>query len=230
MKTIRTIIIDDERAARQEIIRMLANYPQIIVLAESANADEAESMIELLKPDLIFLDIQMPGRSGFELLETLQFMPQVIFITAFDRYAIKAFEVNAMDYLLKPVRIERFAKAIDKVIENLNHAPQPSVFVRDKGDYHLVKWKDIYLINSVENYASLHFGEKTLLIKKSLNKIEADPDCQMFFRASRGQMFNMDHVSEIKKDNTGMFVQLRSGDVVRISERQGAKFRQLKKG
>ena len=227
MKTIKVLVIDDERGARLELLRMLKGYPQLTVLGEAADADQAELLIKSLRPDLIFLDIQMPGRSGFELLETLDHLPQVIFVTAFDQYAIKAFEVSAMDYLMKPVREERFAKAVGQAIERIGVQDKPSVFLKDRGRYHLIKWKDIQLIESVENYARLWFGKNQVLLKTSLNKLEENPDCRMFFRASRGQMFNMDYIKLVLKEDNTMSVELTTGERVRISERQAAKFRSL---
>ncbi|MDQ0968179.1 two-component system LytT family response regulator [Flavobacterium sp. W4I14] len=227
MRNIRTLIVDDERGARQELIRMLKSYPQVTVLGEAANADEAEQLIGLLKPDLIFLDIQMPGRSGFDLLENLVYVPQVIFVTAFDSYAVQAFEVSAMDYLMKPVREERFKSAIDKAIEKISKDDGTAVFVKDRGKHHLIKWKDVHLIESVENYARLFFGQEHVLLKTSLNKLEENPHCQRFFRASRSILFNLDYIRLVKKGGDGMLVELKTGELVRISERQAIKLRNL---
>ena len=226
MRNIRSLIIDDERGARQELARMLKSYPQVTVLGEAANADEAEQLIRLLKPDLIFLDIQMPGRTGFDLLETLVHVPQVIFVTAFDSYAVKAFEVSAMDYLMKPVREERFKSAMDKTIEKIG-VNDAAVFVKDRSKYHLIKWKDVHLIESVDNYARLFFRQEQVLLKTSLNKLEKNPDCERFFRAGRSILFNLDYISSIKKDEEGMFVELKTGNLIRISERQAVKLRSL---
>lgn len=227
MKTIRTLIIDDERGARQELIRMLKNYPHITVLAEATDADEAENLIGMLKPDLIFLDIQMPGRSGFDLLESLDHLPEVIFVTAFDNFAVKAFEVSAMDYLMKPVREERFKSAIDKAVEKINGGNQASVFVKDRGKHYLINWNDVYLIESVDNYARLFFGQEQVLLKSSLNKLEENPDCMRFFRANRNILFNLDYINQVRKDNGGTLVTLKTGESIRLSERQGIKLRSL---
>lgn len=227
MRNIRTLIIDDERGARKELIRMLKGYPQFTVLGEAANADEAEQLIALLKPDLIFLDIQMPGRSGFGLLENLIQVPQVIFVTAFDHYAVQAFEVSAMDYLMKPVREERFKNAIDKAIEKIGSNEGAAIFVKDKGKHYFIKWKDVHLIESVENYARLFFGGEQVLLKTSLNKLEENQDCQRFFRASRSILFNLDYISSVKKDDNHTLVELVTGEQIRISERQAIKFRNL---
>lgn len=115
MKKIKVVIIDDERLAREELKRALAIYDDFVLVGEAENADSAKDLIESQKPDLIFLDIQMPEKSGFDLLESLDNVPEVLFITAFNQYAVQAFEVNALDYLMKPIREERFSKAIEKV-------------------------------------------------------------------------------------------------------------------
>lgn len=227
MKTIRTLIIDDERGARQELMRMLKNYPHITVLAEAADADEAEQLIAMLKPDLIFLDIQMPGRSGFDLLESLDHLPEIIFVTAFDHFAVQAFEVSAMDYLMKPVREERFKNAIDKAVEKINGDNQASIFVKDRGKHYFIKWNDVYLIESVDNYARLFFGQEQVLLKSSLNKLEENPDCSRFFRANRNVLFNLDYVNLVKKDDEGTLVMLKTGELIRLSERRAIKLRNL---
>ena len=114
MKTYKTLIIDDERLAREEVKRALSNYPEFEVLGEAANAEEAIILIEKERPDLIFLDIHMPEKTGFDLLEELTMVPEVVFTTAYDQYAVQAFEVNALDYLVKPLREERFSKTIER--------------------------------------------------------------------------------------------------------------------
>lgn len=228
MKRIKALIIDDERSARTEIARMLQKFPQVTVVGEAANADEAQDKIAQLKPDLIFLDIQMPGRSGFELLESLEHLPRVIFVTAFDTFALQAFEVSALDYLMKPVREERFAKAVDHAVQQCQGQQDPAVFVKDRGKHFLIKWSTVHLIESMDNYAKLYFGTEQVLLKTSLNKLEENPDCNMFFRASRGQMFNLNYVQSAQKKDNYMSVLLKTGDVVLLSERQGVKFRGLK--
>ena len=112
----RAIIIDDERLARRELNNLLENYPEIEIIDEAVNADDAVEKINRLEPDLIFLDIQMPGKTGFEMLELLDKVPIVIFTTAYDEFAIKAFDVNALDYLLKPIQEDRLKDAIAKIL------------------------------------------------------------------------------------------------------------------
>lgn len=225
MKNIRALVIDDERAARLELLRMLEDYPAITVLGEAANADEAEDIIQSLKPDLLFLDIQMPGRSGFELLESLESVPLVIFITAFDAYAIKAFEVSALDYLMKPVREERFAKAIDQVCKRFMDQAEPRIFIKDRGQYHLIKWKEVHLIESMDNYARLFFGKQSVLFKTSLNQLEEKLDSNMFFRTGRAQLINLNFIERIKQEGSKMSIELTTGELVWLSSRQAIKFK-----
>src|SRR3954462_9241498 len=113
----RALIVDDERLARKELMKLLEEHPSIEVVGEAMNADEADKLIEELNPDLLFLDIQMPGRTGFQLLESLDSVPLVVFTTAYDEFALKAFQVNALDYLLKPIQPERLSETVSKLAE-----------------------------------------------------------------------------------------------------------------
>ena len=170
--SIRTIIIDDERLARNELKKLLQEFSEIEVIDEAANVNEGLEKIEQLSPDLIFLDIQMPGKTGFDLLEELERSPRVIFTTAYDEYALKAFEVNALDYLLKPVEPRRLYDAIQKlhfeeskepasggVIVNRNSllGENDQVFVKDGERCWFVKLNEIRLFESVGNYAKVFF-------------------------------------------------------------------------
>jgi len=229
MKTIRTLVIDDERQARAEMIRMLKAYPQIVVLGEAADAEQGQKMIELLQPDLIFLDIQMPGKTGFEMLESLNHVPQVIFVTAYDSYALRAFEVSALDYLMKPVRSERLDKAINIVTERCQGQFEPAFFIKDKNKLHLIKWSAVELIASEENYVRLFYGEEQVLMKNSLNNLEKNPACALFFRASRDRMFNLNNVASVASTGAKISVTLNSGTTVQLSERQSVRFRNLQK-
>lgn len=229
MKTIRTLVIDDERQARAEMIRMLKAYPQIVVLGEAADAEQGQKMIELLQPDLIFLDIQMPGKTGFEMLESLSHIPQVVFVTAYDTYALQAFEVSALDYLMKPVRSERLDKAINMITERCHGQLEPTFFIKDRNKLHLLKWSAVELITSEENYVRLYYGQEQVLMKNSLNNIEKNPDCAMFFRASRERMFNINYIASVENTGGRISVTLSSGTIVQLSERQSVRFRSLQK-
>lgn len=226
MKKIRAVIVDDERSGRNEIRRLASRYPELVIVGEARDAEEAQELIAKLEPDLLFLDIQMPGRSGFELLGSLERTPQVIFVTAFDQYALKAFEVSALDYLLKPVREERFAKAIEQVRDRSGRNEAQAVFVKDKHRFYFVHWKDVYLIESLDNYARLFFGDKNVLIKSSLAKLESQLTEAGFFRANRAQLVNRHFVKEVvaTPGQPALFL-LQNGERIELSERQWLKFK-----
>lgn len=222
MKKIRVLIVDDERHARVELKRLIATSTILELVGEASNADEAEKLIGILQPELLFLDIQMPGRSGFELLEALQVAPEVIFTTAYDQYAIKAFEVGVLDYLLKPIRDERFVQAIEKIKVKFNTAKlNKKIFVKNNDGYFLVSWETVALIESVENYARIFFEGKRAWIKSSLNQLEKLLDEELFFRCNRTQLINLNYVTEIKTLESGKLgITLSTGELIEVSERR----------
>jgi two-component system, LytTR family, response regulator len=240
----KAIIIDDERLARAELRRLLQEFPEIEVLDEASNADEGISKIEAYNPDLIFLDIQMPGKTGFDLLTELDRTPHVIFTTAYDDYALKAFEVNALDYLLKPVEPKRLADAIQKLNSlehNNNHSHSsyiPSenkslltendqVFVKDGERCWFVKLNEIRLFESVGNYAKVFFGNNKPLILKSLNSLEERLDEKIFFRANRKHIVNLRMIDKIEPYfNGGLLLELKGGEKIEVSRRQTVKFKE----
>jgi len=225
MKKIAVIIIDDERSARNEIRTLLAGYPDFEILAEARNTDEAKALIGEKHPDLIFLDIQMPEGSGFELLESLINVPQVVFVTAFDQYAVKAFEISALDYLMKPVREERFAKAIEQARQKLAAAHEERIFVKDRNQYHFINWNSVFLIESMDNYARLYFDDKKVFLKSSLNQLEQRLNKDVFFRANRAQIINMQFIDKIHTAAGKNHISLKTGDIIEASERQWVKFK-----
>jgi two-component system, LytTR family, response regulator len=225
MKRLKVIIIDDERLAREEIKRHLENHPDFIVIGEAGDADEAQVLINNIHPELLFLDIQMPGRSGFDLLESLDKVPEIIFTTAFDKYAAKAFEINAIDYLVKPIREERFANAIARIREKYAKekigSTEYSFFVKEGERFYLIKSRDIFLIESAGNYARLYFGNKKVLIKRSLNQLERTLDTQLFFRINRNEIINKEFIREIQSlPNGRLSVGLQTGKELIVSSRQ----------
>ena len=237
----KTFIVDDERLARNELKRLLKNFSAIEVIGEAANADEAIEKIEAARPDLLFLDIQMPGRNGFELLESLIYVPKVIFTTAFDEYALKAFEFNALDYLLKPVEQKRLLAAIGKV-ENywreegeknrklksppLGDADQ--IFVKDGERCWFVKLRDVRLLESEGNYTRLYFDKNKPLILRSLNYLEARLNEKTFFRASRKHIINLRWIETIEPGFDGRLdVKLSGAPEIEMSRRQSQKFKEL---
>jgi len=238
---IRAIIIDDERLARNELKKLLQDHSDIEVIEEAANVDDGIEKIELLNPDLIFLDIQMPGKTGFDLLAEVEKAPRVIFITAYDEYAIKAFEVNALDYLLKPVEPKRLADAIQKLhieiskemvgLHSNNRGPLTEfdqVFVKDGERCWFVKLGEIRLFESVGNYAKVFFGTNKPLILKSLNALEERLDDRMFFRANRKHIINLRWIEKIEPYfNGGLLVDLKGGEKVEVSRRQTVKFKEM---
>ncbi|GGB20961.1 LytR/AlgR family response regulator transcription factor [Mucilaginibacter rubeus] len=227
MKKIRVLIIDDERAARSEIRRLLGNHPDFEIIGEAVNADDALKMIGEQTPDLLFLDIQMPEKSGFDLLESLEQVPPVIFTTAYDQYAVKAFEVNALDYLVKPIRDERFEKAIVQARQRLSKADSAGqIFVKDRQQYHFIQWSSVHLIESMDNYARIFLGDKTVFLKSSLKQLEDKLTSNIFFRINRAQIVNRQYIQTITTVDGRLKITLNTGTELEVSERQSAKFRQ----
>jgi two-component system LytT family response regulator len=232
----KTLIIDDERLARAELRRLLAAHPWIQVVGEAANANEARAAIEELAPDLILLDVQMPGGSGFDLLDSLDTVPAVIFTTAFDQYALRAFDVSALDYLLKPVEPARLAQALDKLGRRPVDAPGPEkqqapegkVFIKDGERCWLVALEQIVLFESEGNYTRVYFDRNQPLLARSLNQLEAKLDPEHFLRVSRRQIVNLDFVVGIAPGPAGNLVLTLKDDLkVPMSRRRAAQFRQL---
>jgi two-component system LytT family response regulator len=242
---IRAVIIDDERLARNELKKLLQEFPEIEIIAEAANANEGIEKIDSLNPDLIFLDIQMPGKTGFDMLAELDKAPDVIFTTAYDDYALKAFEVNALDYLLKPVEPRRLADALHKlhleenrdretgtdeeiaVNRSLLHESD-QVFVKDGERCWFVKLADIRLFESVGNYAKIYFGSNKPLILKSLNALEERLDEKVFFRANRKHIVNLRLIEKIEPYfNGGLLLELKGGEKIEVSRRQTVKFKEM---
>ncbi len=235
----RAVIADDERLARQELKSMLATYPGIEIVGECADAKSAIDTINELKPDVVFLDIQMPGKTGFDVLEEVTFVPEVIFVTAHDEFALKAFEVNALDYLLKPVQGARLSDAIKKVGDRLRDkesAPEKTnvlgendqVFVKDGEKCWFVKLGDVRLFESEGNYVRLFFGTQRPLILRSLNYLDERLNNKIFFRASRKHIINLQWVDNIESwFNGGLLVKLKGGESVEISRRQAVKLKEM---
>ena len=240
----RAIIIDDERLARKELNHLLKNYPEIEIVDQAVNADDALEKIKKRNPDLIFLDIQMPGKTGFELLEDLDKVPKVIFTTAYDEFATRAFDVNALDYLLKPIQEERLRDTIAKVLaveasalserarEDTLEVKQSlgvndQVFVKDGERCWFISLKEIRLFESDGNYIKVYFNNFKPMIHKSLNALDEKLDERSFFRASRKYIINLSWIETIDTwFNGGLLVQLKGGEKVEVSRRQAARFKE----
>ncbi|MCB9170841.1 MAG: response regulator transcription factor [Flavobacteriales bacterium] len=238
----KALIIDDERLARKELMTLLAAHEGIEVVGEAANAEEAEEAIHTHRPDLLFLDVNMPGRNGFELLENLDQVPHVIFVTAYDEHALKAFQVNALDYLMKPIDPDRLGAAIDRLPSKVEGDPpsrtvlkaEDQIFLKDGEKCWFVTLKDVRLFESEGNYVRVRFDDQKPLVLRSLNNLEKKLDPHAFFRANRKFIVNLRWVEKIEPwFNGGLMVKLKSRDrngepeQVEVSRRQASRFKEL---
>jgi two-component system, LytTR family, response regulator len=229
----RTLIIDDERLAREELRLLLASHSQIEIIGEADSVPTARRMIESEQPDLIFLDIDLRGSSGFDLLAELSPpLPLVIFSTAYDAFALRAFETNALDYLLKPVHPERLSTAIHRLpaptpatCERLT--PDSRVFVRDGERCWFVPVRDIHRIDSEGNYSRLHFAGGQALLLRSLNILESRLPASQFIRANRSQIINCEAIASIEPwFSQTLKITLNTGDEIEFSRRASLHFRE----
>ena len=235
----KALIIDDERLARQELKNQLAQHPQIEIVGEAQNATEAKEKIQQLNPDVLFLDIQMPGKTGLELIEEISVLPEVVFVTAYDDYALRAFEVNALDYLLKPVQPTRLAECIKKLIykdekenpkkENITPFNDDDlVFVKDGEKCWFVKLASIRLFESEGNYVRVYFDNSRPLILRSLNNLDQRLNPKSFFRASRKHIINLKWIEGIEPwFNGGLMAKMKGGEQIEISRRQAVKLKDM---
>lgn len=230
----RAIIVDDEPPARRELRRLLSEYPWIEIVGDCGNIEEAAVKVEALTPALLFLDIQMPGGSGFDLLSRLEHLPQVIFTTAHDEHAVRAFEVNALDYLLKPIDPARLAASLSRIRKDgTAPAPEPragtalqQLFVRDGAQCWFVPLHEVSLLSSEGNYVRLSWGTRRPLLGRALATIEQRLDPRRFFRANRRQVINLEFIENVELGVNGrLHVQLRDGPEVEISRRQARLFK-----
>jgi two-component system LytT family response regulator len=240
----RALVIDDERLARKELINLLNQLETVEVVGEAIHVEDAKEKIEQLQPDVIFLDIQMPEKTGFDLLEELDQVPHVIFTTAYDEYALKAFQVNALDYLLKPIEPKRLEEAVLKLqgrmegiakreeAEGLGNQKkltlEDQVFVKDGDRCWFVRLSNVRLFESDGNYIKVYFENFKPMIHKSLNALDERLDEKSFFRASRKHIINLGWVEGIEPwFNGGLVVTLKGGDRIEVSRRQAARFKEM---
>jgi two-component system LytT family response regulator len=225
----KALIVDDEALARRELRRLLKEHDWVEILGEASNIEEALTQTRQLNPGLLFLDIQMPGGSGFDLLARLDEAPRVIFTTAYDQHAVRAFEVSALDYLLKPIEPERLAAALAKVgsrDELRTSDVLERVFVRDGSRCWFIPLREVRVISAEGNYLRLSWGTLQPLLARPLTVLEQRLDPQLFFRANRAQIINLDFIEAVEVGVGGrMHVQLRGGPEVEISRRQAQLFR-----
>ncbi len=246
MSPIRTLLVEDEYLARQELRYLLREaHPEVEIVGEAADAEAARQLIAELRPDLLLLDISLPGETGFELLESLDQVPLVVFVTAYDQYATRAFQVSALDYVLKPVHPERLAQALARVRLALRQAPAPDVapaapapgprltpqsqvFIKDGEQCHFVRLADIDLFEAVGNYVRVYFGPHAPLHHKSLQQLDDKLPPDLFFRVNRQQIINLTTIEKVHAYyKGGLLLELRGGRRVDVSTRQAVRFKEL---
>lgn len=235
----KALIVDDSQLARQELKHLLKTANDIQIVGEAESAEEALEKTLDLKPELLFLDIQMPGKDGFELLQELEEVPEVIFTTAFDHYAMKAFDHNALDYLQKPIKEDRLLLAIEKASARLRErgAQEDSknilslhnqVFVKDGEQCWFVSLADIRVLEIMGSYTRIYFKDQKPMIPRSLNYMEKRLDPEVFFRANRQQIINLKYVERIEPWFSGTLkVYLKEGEEIEVSRRQSIRFREI---
>ena len=243
----KVVLVDDERLAREELRGLLSGVPDLEVCGEAANVTKALKLIPQLRPDLLFLDIEMPGRTGFDLIAALPPPhPRLIFVTAFDAFALRAFEVNALDYLMKPVHPQRLAAALAKVRARLQAPddpaaasakgdPEPTTLLRDEDHVYVregdrswfIPVRSLRLLEADGNHTRLHFGADRPLLYRTLSAMEARLPETLFLRANRSQLVNLTVIEKVEPWFSGSVkVRLRGGPEVEFSRRQAQLFRE----
>jgi two-component system LytT family response regulator len=243
----KAILIDDEPLARQVMREFLQAFPQVDIIAECENGKQAVLAIDRCKPDLIFLDVQMPVLNGFEVLEHIEHVPAVIFSTAYDEFAIRAFEVHAVDYLLKPYDRQRFALAVQRALERragasaemerllrlLQHAQNPDTYrdrllIRDGDRIIPVRVAEIEWLEAADDYTILHAGKIRHLCNSGLGELENRLNPQQFMRVHRSAIINVTRIKHLEKDGEGgMLATMMSGETVKVSRRHAAGVRKM---
>ena len=230
---IRTVLIEDSELARFELEHQLRAFPEIEIVGHAGDVAAAHTLIEARAPDLLLLDIDLPGGNAFDLLERLEQIPQIIFTTAFDAYALQAFAYNTIDYLLKPIEPDRLARAIGKLdLEPervaIARSPDAPIYVKDGDRCWLVKPREIRLLEAVGNYSRLYFGAHSPMVYRALGAIEAQLDPAMFFRTSRSHLVNLGYVEKIAPwRNGGLQLTLKGGQEVEASRRQSLRLKEM---
>ncbi len=236
--TISALIIDDESHARVALQHLLKDHPQIEILAECENGKEAVKAVNDLNPDVIFLDIHMPKLDGFEVLELLgDHTPLVVFVTAYDEYAIQAFKSNAVDYLLKPVSKDRLAASVKRIEERKGQAqteapknkaviaemkqhqgPLRRLLIRDKDEVHVIATSDVIAIEAADDYVVIHIADQSHIKQDRLSKLEEQLDSQLFCRIHRSTLINLDFLKSIEMEGKdSRFATMKDGSQYAIS-------------
>ena len=227
------LVVEDSRLARKEIIQIIKDIDVFETIYEAENGEDAKVMLEKYNPDVLFLDIHLPGMNGFEFLESLDQIPKVIFTTAYDEYAIKSFDYNAIDYVLKPIKKERLEKAIaklglEKTKTKRSDFPVQQVFVRDGEKCWFVKMNDIRIFESVGNYSKIYFEDNKPMIQRSLNYLEEVLDEKTFFRVNRQQIINLNYIEKLDTWFNGKLkITLKTGEEIEVSRRRSNQIKQM---
>jgi DNA-binding LytR/AlgR family response regulator len=245
--TIRAIIVDDEELARQMIREYLADFPAVETCAECSNGKDAVRTLNRQQPHLLFLDIQMPELNGFEVLQRLEVIPFVIFSTAYDKYALQAFEVNAVDYLLKPYDRSRFGLAMQRVLERMQNSDSGlanlmsllnslhgekresgRLWIKDSGCIKPVMLSEIDWMEAMDDYVCVHVGKTKHLINLRMQELESRLNEKMFLRIHRSTIVNLDRIKELRPAGDGSYqVILKDGTQLSLSRGQAKRFRDL---
>jgi two-component system, LytTR family, response regulator len=231
------VIVDDSRLARKELAGLLSEQSRYEIVGEAADVKSALEMVNQLKPDLLLLDIHLPDGSGFDVLEQAEHIPKVIFTTAYEQHALRAFEVNALDYLLKPITSERLFQALEKMeadkssfntqTHTNNRKADDHLFIREGERCHFVKYHEIRLLQVDGNYVRLFFRNTNAMMPRSLNYVEERLDPQIFFRANRQQIINLNFIANIEPwIGDGLLIQMEDGTKVEASRRQARELKQ----
>jgi len=229
------LVVEDSRLARKELVQMLEEINAFDSIYEAADGAKAKEWLIKVQPEVVFLDIHLPGMTGFDILESLNQIPKVIFTTAYDEYAIKSFDYNAIDYLLKPIKKERLEKAIAKLslqqASSKTNRSEPhiqQVFVRDGEKCWFVKMNDIRIIESVGNYSRIYFDHNKPLIQRSLNYLEGVLDENTFFRINRQQIINLNYIEKLNTWFTGKLkITLKTGEELEASRRRSNEIKNM---
>jgi len=248
----KVVVVEDSRLAREGLVRMLKEYPELTIVGQADNINGALTLVNEHRPEVIFLDIQMPGGSGFELLEKLNYLPRIVFTTAYSEYAIRSFDFNTVDYLLKPISKQRLNSAISKLLHVQPHdevAEQPEIndgsevnkpakkpplemnskiFIKDGDRCYLIKLESICYIESQKNYVQIFFEGQKAFVKKSLNLIEERLPQSMFFRVSRQHIVNLQEIQKIEESiGDGYNILMSDGKELEVSRRNASALKEL---
>jgi two-component system LytT family response regulator len=224
------LLADDEPAARRGVRQLLAAFPEFAVVGECRNGEEVLASLDVLEPDMVFLDVQMPGIDGFEVIRrrTPERMPTVVFLTAYDQFAIRAFEAEAIDYLVKPVSEARFAATMKRVARQLRAAAsgrEDAIVVTSSRGVTVLPVREIDWIEAADNYARIWTGGRSYLLRESLRELEGRVRAHGFIRAHRHALIPLGGVRELKWTDRGSVVAvLASGVAIPVSRRQRAAF------